>query len=433
MTEIASILAPAAAPASGGAAIAPGKSNAATSVFASLLAQLQDGGTQAEPASAAGVGILQQLESLIAPKAQGSGKSATQLTASDPLDKAAATTPDPDPAALLAGQNALGSALNTTQLPSLLQAQIAAQTGSAAANGTVPPSNDGNAAGKPGLKAEQLAQLQLLNGEGANAASADPKFAQLLASAIATHGQMKTPSQGNAPATKPAGASDGAANGTAVSNPNGALQPQATALDTKSAIAATTNAGTTQNQQQSLSPSLDFGKALDASLAGQPGYVPMQPGFAAELIQAQSSQAAANLQMPVPLDALAVQIARKFEEGSSQFEISLHPAELGKLDISLNVSQDGRVHAVLRAERADTLDLLRQDARSLETQLRQAGLDVGSNSLSFQLSQGGNQRPQTNSPDFAQSFMQDDTAAKADMIKTAYVAVRKPDGLDIHV
>jgi flagellar hook-length control protein FliK len=193
------------------------------------------------------------------------------------------------------------------------------------------------------------------------------------------------------------------------------------------------NGGNAQNQQQALNQSLDFGKALETSLAGQPGYVPVQPGFAAELLQAQSTQTAAGLQMPVPLDALAVQIARKFDEGSSQFEISLHPAELGKVDVSLNVSQDGRVHAVLRAERAETLDLLRQDARSLESQLRQAGLDVGSNSLSFQLSQGGNQRQQASSADLAKSFSQDDASATADIVKTAYVAVRKRDGLDIHV
>jgi flagellar hook-length control protein FliK len=375
--------------------------------------------------------MLQQLEALLAPKTQGNSKTTAQLSASALLDEAASATQDTDAAAQLAGQNALGSALNTTQLPALLQAQIAAQSGSATANAAVPDATDATPAGKPGLTPDQLAQLQLLNGDGANAASADPKFAQLLAGAIAAHGQMKTPAQGNAPATKPPGTSDGAVNGTAAPNPNGV--PQAAALEDKSAVAPAANGGNAQSQQQALNQSLDFGKALDTSLAGQPGYVPVQPGFAAELLQAQSVQSAAGLQMPVPLDALAVQIARKFEEGSSQFEISLHPAELGKVDVSLNVSQDGRVHAVLRAERAETLDLLRQDARSLETQLRQAGLDVGSNSLSFQLSQGGNQRQQASAADFARTFSQDDATATADIVKTAYVAARKRDGLDIHV
>jgi flagellar hook-length control protein FliK len=431
MTEIASFFAPAAAPAQGANAVAPSRNAGDTSVFASLLAQLQDGGTQGAPATAQGNGILQQLETLLAPKAQASSKITAQLSASALLDEAASATQNTDAAAQLAGQNALATALNTTQLPALLQAQITAQSGSTTANSPVPNATDATTAGKPGLTADQLAQLQLLNGDGANAASADPKFAQLLAGAIAAHGQMKSAAQVNAPATKQAGASDGAVNGTTAPNPNGV--PQAAALEDKSAVAPATNSGNPQNQQQALNQSLDFGKALDTSLAGQPGYVPVQPGFAAELLQAQSAQSAGGLQTAVPLDALAVQIARKFDEGSSQFEISLHPAELGKLDISLNVSQDGRVHAVLRAERAETLDLLRQDARSLETQLRQAGLDVGSNALSFQLSQGGNQRQQTTASDFAKSFSQDETSATADIVNTAYVAVRKRDGLDIHV
>jgi flagellar hook-length control protein FliK len=389
---------------------------------------LQDGGTQAAPAAASGNGVLQQLESLLATKTKASSKISAQLSASALLDDASSAAQNTDAAAQLAAQTALGTALNTTQLPALLQAQIAAQSGNATANPVTPNATDATA-GKPGLTADQLAQLQLLNGDGASTASADPKFAQLLAGAIAAHGQVKT--QANAPATKQPGTPDASINGAAAPNPNGV--PQAAALDDKSAIAPAANGGNAQNQQQALNQSLDFGKALETSLAGQPGYVPVQPGFAAELLQAQSTQTAAGLQMPVPLDALAVQIARKFDEGSSQFEISLHPAELGKVDVSLNVSQDGRVHAVLRAERAETLDLLRQDARSLESQLRQAGLDVGSNSLSFQLSQGGNQRQQTASADFAKSFSQDDASATADIVKTAYVAVRKRDGLDIHV
>lgn len=136
---------------------------------------------------------------------------------------------------------------------------------------------------------------------------------------------------------------------------------------------------------------------------------------------------------PVPLEALAVHIARKFEAGVSQFEIRLHPAELGQLDISLSVADDGHVTAVLRAERPETLDLLQRDARSLETQLRQAGLDVNSNSLNFSLSNGngGRQTPFVGWPGFADAQDAQD-AAKPDALST-YIAVRRPDGLDIRV
>jgi flagellar hook-length control protein FliK len=136
---------------------------------------------------------------------------------------------------------------------------------------------------------------------------------------------------------------------------------------------------------------------------------------------------------PVPLEALAVHIARKFQAGVSQFEIRLSPAELGQLDISLSVADDGHVTAVVRAERPETLDLLQRDARNLETQLRQAGLDVTSNSLNFSLSNGngGRQTPFVGWPAFADA--QDvQNAAKSDALST-YIAVRRPDGLDIRV
>ena len=85
-------------------------------------------------------------------------------------------------------------------------------------------------------------------------------------------------------------------------------------------------------------------------------------------------------------------MARKFESGETRFEIRLDPIELGKLDISMTVAEDGRVQAVVRAERPETLDMLQRDARVLENQLRQSGLNVDSNSLSFSLGGGGNQR-----------------------------------------
>jgi flagellar hook-length control protein FliK len=130
---------------------------------------------------------------------------------------------------------------------------------------------------------------------------------------------------------------------------------------------------------------------------------------------------------------LAVHIARKFDAGISQFEIRLHPAELGQLDISLSVADDGRIQAVVRAERTDTLDMLQRDARSLEQQLRQAGLDVGSNSLSFSLSGGNGQQrhmPFSGWPDFADA---QDAAPNMQQATSLYAAVRTNDGIDIRV
>lgn len=186
--------------------------------------------------------------------------------------------------------------------------------------------------------------------------------------------------------------------------------------------------------QSALGPSAPQptpGNALTPSL--QPFVAVSTPTQQALIdVQAMSTPTPVTPQTAVPLDALAVHIARKFEAGTSQFEIRLHPADLGHLDISLSVAEDGHVQAVLRAERPETLDLLQRDARVLEQQLRQAGLEVGSNALSFSLSSGNGQRqsPFVGWPAFAEA--PDAGAAKQDAAST-YIAVRKSDGIDIRV
>jgi hypothetical protein len=71
--------------------------------------------------------------------------------------------------------------------------------------------------------------------------------------------------------------------------------------------------------------------------------------------------------------------------GAERIEIQLRPASLGAVDVQLNLTHDGRVTAVIAAERADTLDLLRRDAGGLEQALRDAGLQADGGSLSFNL------------------------------------------------
>lgn len=88
--------------------------------------------------------------------------------------------------------------------------------------------------------------------------------------------------------------------------------------------------------------------------------------------------------------ALAAHIVRNFHQGQRQFEIRMDPPELGRVDVKLHVnSSDNRVHAVLSAERPETLADLQRSARELERALADAGLDLSDNGLQFELSQGG--------------------------------------------
>ena len=103
--------------------------------------------------------------------------------------------------------------------------------------------------------------------------------------------------------------------------------------------------------------------------------------------------AAAKPRMPVPprfiADQVAVQIQKSLSQGNDRISIQLKPAELGKVEVRLDVGHEGRVTAVITADRSDTLNLLQRDARILQHSLQDAGLRADSNSLSFELSSQG--------------------------------------------
>lgn len=98
---------------------------------------------------------------------------------------------------------------------------------------------------------------------------------------------------------------------------------------------------------------------------------------------------AAPLTPPVPVQAVPITIGLKALEGAREFEIRLDPAELGRVDVKLSISEDGRVQASLVVDRVETLALLQRDARTLERAFDQAGLTADANAIQFSLRQDG--------------------------------------------
>lgn len=92
---------------------------------------------------------------------------------------------------------------------------------------------------------------------------------------------------------------------------------------------------------------------------------------------------------PVPVQAVPITIGLKALEGAREFEIRLDPAELGRVDVKLSISEDGRVQASLVVDRVETLALLQRDARTLERAFDQAGLTADANAIQFSLRQDG--------------------------------------------
>ncbi|MFZ0694214.1 MAG: flagellar hook-length control protein FliK [Alphaproteobacteria bacterium] len=89
------------------------------------------------------------------------------------------------------------------------------------------------------------------------------------------------------------------------------------------------------------------------------------------------------------LDQVAVHITKAVGDGLDKISIQLKPESLGRIDVQLQVAHDGRVSAVIAADRQDTLSLLQRDARSLQQALSNAGLRTDTGSLSFNLSGQG--------------------------------------------
>lgn len=89
---------------------------------------------------------------------------------------------------------------------------------------------------------------------------------------------------------------------------------------------------------------------------------------------------------PLPAsEQIIVNINTALRDGLSRIQITLEPAELGKVEVQMDVDSDGRTGLVVTVDNKETLDLLQRDARSLEKALSDLGMKTDSNSLSFNL------------------------------------------------
>jgi flagellar hook-length control protein FliK len=98
---------------------------------------------------------------------------------------------------------------------------------------------------------------------------------------------------------------------------------------------------------------------------------------------------------PPAIRQVALQITKGLDRDRTEIRIRLDPPELGEVDIQLEF-RDLRLTASVSAERADTLELLQRDARSLTRALREAGLELADSDLSF-AHNGRNDRPDAGS------------------------------------
>ncbi|MEZ5669634.1 MAG: flagellar hook-length control protein FliK [Alphaproteobacteria bacterium] len=95
---------------------------------------------------------------------------------------------------------------------------------------------------------------------------------------------------------------------------------------------------------------------------------------------------------PQLADRIGVTIARAASAGADQVSIRLHPRELGRIDVRMELGTDGRMTLSVTADRPDTLEQLQRNVRDLERSLADAGFDTGGD-LNFSLRQHGGSNP----------------------------------------
>ena len=157
-----------------------------------------------------------------------------------------------------------------------------------------------------------------------------------------------------------------------------------TATDTKSQAAQTAaNHAATATTKVGGAEGMNNAQGLTQSNTAQANHQPAAPQKAAANPHAQHRAAVT--------EQVNVQISKAIAGGIDKINIQLRPAHLGRIDVQLEMASDGRVTAVVSADNKDTLDLLKQDSRELERAMREAGLQMGSGDLSFNLRENGGQ------------------------------------------
>uniref|UniRef100_UPI0025FA8762 flagellar hook-length control protein FliK n=1 Tax=Brevundimonas sp. TaxID=1871086 RepID=UPI0025FA8762 len=100
---------------------------------------------------------------------------------------------------------------------------------------------------------------------------------------------------------------------------------------------------------------------------------------------------------------VAAQIIRRLEGRSTRFEMELHPADMGRVDVRLDIDAEGRVAARLAFDNPAAAADLRGRADELRRNLEDAGFQLADDALDFADREGRGRRDAGDRDPFARS------------------------------
>ncbi|MEI9922409.1 MAG: flagellar hook-length control protein FliK [Bradyrhizobium sp.] len=209
----------------------------------------------------------------------------------------------------------------------------------------------------------------------------------------------------------------------------------AAATATAEAAASITTGATSAHEHTSAAATTHAGTETSDNTIATAGTIQPQVTTTATT-SANSLTATAATGAAVPLSGLAVQIAASVKSGKSSFEIRLDPAELGRIDVRIDIDSNGQVTSHLTVEKPETLSMLRQDAPQLQRALDDAGLKTGNNGLQFSLrdqSSGQNSGGDTSRNAQRLVISDDDTMPASIAGRTYGRSLGSSSGVDIRV
>lgn len=123
--------------------------------------------------------------------------------------------------------------------------------------------------------------------------------------------------------------------------------------------------------------------------------------------------------------AVPVEIGLRALQGLKEFQIRLDPAELGRVEVKLEIGEDNLVTAKVVVDRVETLHLLQRDARTLERAFEQAGLKSSDGGIDFSLRDQGQGARQERSEQDRDRFGETGGTVRAELPELTPLPIRR--------